>query len=93
MTTDQTNNPPPTLTEIIQTLEEAEDHDGAHILAECINLYLLTIRRRGNRHSLSAEDVQRIFTIARLFLSASDLEIGLHELTGVPTKIARREMR
>ena len=76
----------PSISEMLHSIIEEEDLDQAYILAEAFNLYLLAIKKRGNRHTLGPQDVQNIFTISRILLSAGELEVELAKLAGRPTK-------
>ena len=72
-----TGQPEPTISSIISTPAESDDLDSCFIIAGAFNLYLESLKRRANRTHLGPDDIQRVFTICRILLTAADLEQGI----------------
>jgi hypothetical protein len=72
------------LRKMLDTIVKDENTDQQQIVAEAINLYLLAIRIRGGRVTMSADDVAKLFTICRILIQAGGVEREFAKITGAP---------
>lgn len=62
------------LGDVFKIIAESEDMDTAFIIAGVVNLYFAMMRRKVARTDIGPDDVQKIFSICRTLLTATDLE-------------------
>lgn len=60
---------PPTIQEMLRTLNQADDSDALFVIACAVNIYIESLVRIHNRRLLTGEDVKALFSISDLLLT------------------------
>jgi hypothetical protein len=68
------------LSDLLRSVDEAENEDEVIIIAGAFNLYYTSISKLGGRKMLTSDDIRKLFSICRSLLDASRVEQQVAEM-------------